>query len=93
MADRERIHISRQSLEDKSLDLVTIIRMCDSLAGDNPPDWLAAMFGRVLELDRAVQDYLMAVHEVYHPALPVGDGGAAPSDSGSRVMARYEDEP
>jgi hypothetical protein len=69
MAAMESIDQARNVLEEKMLDLVMIVKTCDAVAGDNPPDWLAMMFGRVLELDRAADAYMMAVHHHARPVL------------------------
>ena len=71
MVEEKSIPATRQVLEERVMELATIVRVCDQCAGDLPgyPDWLAMMFGRVLDIEKATQDYMMAVHEAYGPKV------------------------
>lgn len=61
MATADVITVARIELEEITFDLVNLVTVCDSISRDNPPDWLAMFFGRVLDLDKKVDAYLSAV--------------------------------
>lgn len=81
MAGMESIDAAGRALEEAVLDFATIVRVCDSINMDNPPDWLAMVFGRVLAIEDLVQAYMMAVHEHARPVLK--DMAALSKSSGS----------
>lgn len=62
MAENDPTHAAGLCLEQAVCDLVTIVRVCDSINPDHPPEWLAMLFGRVLDIDRLTQEYMGAVH-------------------------------
>jgi hypothetical protein len=69
MAGIDVITKSRIELDETIYDLVNLVKVCDSLNPDNPPDWLAMIFGRVLDLDRKIETYVSAVQEHAIPLL------------------------
>lgn len=69
MAGIDVITNSRIVLDETIYDLVTLVKVCDSINPDNPPDWLAMIFGRVLDLERKIEIYTQAVQEHAIPLL------------------------
>ena len=64
MADVDVITGLRLALDDQVSELALLVRVLDSCNPLDPPDWLALMFGRVLELEKAYEAYFTAAHEV-----------------------------
>lgn len=61
MATSDVITAARLELEEITCDLVNLVNVCDSINRDNPPEWLAMFFGRILDLDKKVDAYMQAV--------------------------------
>ena len=59
---RDPVAVAGVDLEEKVDDLLAICRVFDDLAGDNPPEWLGIVFGRVVAIHEAAQGYLCAVN-------------------------------
>lgn len=69
MAGMKSIDAALVPLEEMIAELATIVRLVDEAAGDRPPLWLQAMFSRVIELEKAIDVYAMAVHQHARPVL------------------------
>lgn len=69
MAAIESIRGAQQVLEDKLLDLVTIIKIVDEVAGDAPPDWVSLFLAKILDIDKAAHDFMDEVHTKAIPVL------------------------
>jgi hypothetical protein len=73
MAAIESISQVRQVMEERMLELVLIVRTIDAAvthSGDGGgPDWHSLFFGRILDLDKAVDAYMEAVHHHAYPVL------------------------
>lgn len=64
MADLDVITAARSLLDDQISDLALLVRVLDSCNMDDPPDWLALFFGRLLDLEKSRDAYFFALREV-----------------------------
>lgn len=69
MAGMNFIDDARQPLEAAMLHLSTVVRVCDSVNPENPPEWVSLLFPLVLDLESKVQSYMDAVHQHARPLL------------------------
>lgn len=69
MAGIDIITKARGEAEFAMIDLALLMRVCDSINPNDPPDWLALLWTRVNDLEDKFKSYMDAVHEHAIPHL------------------------
>lgn len=69
MAATEFIDRAARELEERVLEIKSILEMCDQCAGDNTPDWLFIMRKKIIGIDEAAQDVMAQFHQHARPIL------------------------
>lgn len=80
-------------LEEMLLDLALTVEMCDGIAGENPPAWLAIFSRQVGRIRDSAEAYMQAVHRHAEPLLSdvaratAGGMGGVPPMGAKRSVA------
>lgn len=69
MAATEFIDRAARDLEERILEVKTILDMCDECAGDTSPNWLFIMRSKIIGIDAAAQDVMAQFHQHARPIL------------------------